>query len=80
MKKLYGTIHSVTTTDALKLYYDKVVANTKLCGSTDDVSQVRGPQKEPDKRCLATYLGELQSLLASSSIDIQFPAKKEDSA
>ncbi|PON90396.1 Essential protein Yae1, N-terminal [Trema orientale] len=68
-EKLYESVHSVSTTDALRLFYDAIVAKRDTeQGENPEVSSSKGdlPKQKSDQNHLESSFGELQSLLLGS--------------
>lgn len=68
-QKLHESAQSVSTTDALRLFHDAILAKRiKEQGENAEVSLHEGdlPEQRSDQNHLESYYGELQSLLLQS--------------
>lgn len=75
-QELYGSVNSISTTDALKLFHDDILTKkaVKQIEPPEAGVSVGGSQEQSSNYgSLGTYTAELQSLLLESSeIKVQF--------
>ncbi|KAJ7949292.1 Essential protein Yae1, N-terminal [Quillaja saponaria] len=78
-QKLNESVHSLSTTDALRLFNDDIMEKTVEQNGSTEVSSRLGLREQTSEKChhLGRYFGELQLLLDESpSIDVNIPAQK----
>ncbi|GKU92216.1 hypothetical protein SLEP1_g5975 [Rubroshorea leprosula] len=78
-QELHECVQSLSTTDALKLFYEDIMTKEALqqSGTSEGSVNVADSQvQSSDSNHLGNYSGELQSLLESSEIKVQLALEK----
>ncbi|XVE99851.1 hypothetical protein REPUB_Repub03eG0237200 [Reevesia pubescens] len=72
-QELYESVNSLSTTDALKLFHDDILTK-KAVEKSEPIEASVGDWQEQSSNSgsLGTYIAEVQSLLDSSEIKVQF--------
>lgn len=66
-QSLYESVHSLSTTDALKLFHDDILTNRSVEQSESaEASPNEAGLQDPSSNLLQNYFGELKSLVLTS--------------
>lgn len=74
-QKLYQSVQSLSASDALKLFSDKIVSDEKTQHAQDSIRWVSSPQQSSEPVQIDDFVGELRELLGESpAIEVRLDA------